>query len=169
MTKKLRLLLFTECERNCEGCCNKDWDLESIPVVESFKGYDEILLTGGEPMLKPVFVLDTMIKIREENESVKIYLYTAYLTVDLFFILEALHGIVITLHNQSDTHGFLLFDLELSKRSWHKSKSLRLNIFDNVSLPNIKLKCDWKIKKNIKWIKNCPLPKGEEFKRLKEA
>ena len=24
--EKLRLLLFEECDRDCPGCCNRDWD-----------------------------------------------------------------------------------------------------------------------------------------------
>ena len=42
MNKKLRLLLFTNCNRGCEGCCNLDWDLASLPIVDDFSQYDEI-------------------------------------------------------------------------------------------------------------------------------
>jgi hypothetical protein len=48
--------------------------------------------------------------------------------------------------------------------------SLRLHIFEGIDiskLDDIDLK-NWKIKKNIKWIKNCPLPQDEVFMRLKE-
>lgn len=166
--KKLRLLLFPECQRNCEGCCNKDWDLESIPVVGSFEGYGEIMLTGGEPMLRPGLIIDTIMAIRKQNETAKIYLYTAYLPLQLLFVLTLINGVVVTLHDQSDVDNFMSFDFAFSRQPHHSSRSLRLNVFDGVSLADIKLKCDWKIKKNIKWIKNCPLPEGEEFKRLKE-
>jgi len=30
--KKLRLLLFPDCNRNCAGCCNNDWDLDLLPM-----------------------------------------------------------------------------------------------------------------------------------------
>ncbi|MBU1087771.1 MAG: hypothetical protein KKD05_09695, partial [Candidatus Omnitrophica bacterium] len=58
MMKKLRLLLFTECNRNCNGCCNNDWDLKSLLNEHLFKEYSEILLTGGEPMLHPELILE---------------------------------------------------------------------------------------------------------------
>jgi hypothetical protein len=43
-------------------------------------------------------------------------------------------------------------------------KSLRLNVFKGVSLAELNLSC-WKVKPNIKWIKNCPLPEDEVFMR----
>lgn len=36
--EKLRLLLFEECDRDCPGCCNRDWDLRSFPVCRDFIG-----------------------------------------------------------------------------------------------------------------------------------
>ena len=48
--KKLRLLFTQICNRRCEGCCNKDWELDKLEQVSHFN-YDEILLTGGEPLL----------------------------------------------------------------------------------------------------------------------
>lgn len=45
--KKLRLLLHEECNRNCKGCCNKDWDLNALEIEDDFTDYDEILITGG--------------------------------------------------------------------------------------------------------------------------
>ena len=50
---KLRLLLFEECNRSCPGCCNRDWDLQPLPVCYDLPPYRIILLTGGEPMLYP--------------------------------------------------------------------------------------------------------------------
>ena len=69
--KKLRLLITEKCNRKCEGCCNLDWDLQNLPVCTSFKGYDEILLTGGEPQLEPVLILSTVEKIKQQNKTAK--------------------------------------------------------------------------------------------------
>ena len=44
--EKLRLLLFEECDRDCPGCCNRDWDLRSLPVCRDFTPYQVIMLTG---------------------------------------------------------------------------------------------------------------------------
>ncbi len=42
--KKLRLLLFEECTRSCPGCCNRDWDLQSLPVCRDYSPYQLIML-----------------------------------------------------------------------------------------------------------------------------
>lgn len=165
--KKLRLLLFKDCNKHCEGCCNQYWDLDNLPVCKSFKEYDEILLTGGEPMLKPELVINTIKKIRKENSTTKIYMYTAqvYKDVRIFNILHLLDGITITLHEQSDAYKFLWFNSILNNCFNLKNKSLRLNIFKNVDFPTFNLK-NWKIKDNMIWDKNCPLPEYEVLMKL---
>jgi len=165
--KKLRLLITKKCNRHCEGCCNKDWDLEKLPICKSFKGYDEIILTGGEPMLFPNLIIDMIEKIRIENSLAKIYMYTAFIfTVRSLEILNLLDGITVTLHTQSDVKKFKWFSQHLFYSTKNLYKSLRLNIFDGIKMPkNLNLRY-WQVKKNIKWIKNCPLPKDEIFMRL---
>lgn len=50
MNKKLRLLVTAKCHNKCPMCCNNQFDFEKIPVVDRLD-YDEISITGGEPML----------------------------------------------------------------------------------------------------------------------
>ena len=76
--KKLRLLLFKQCNRNCEGCCNKDWNLESPPIEIDFSSYDEVCLTGGEPMLNWSLIFKITTHIRSQGNA-KVYVYTAKL------------------------------------------------------------------------------------------
>jgi len=167
--KKLRLLITKKCNRHCEGCCNKDWDLEKLPICKSFKGYDEIILTGGEPMLFPNLVIDIINKIRIENPLAKIYMYTAFIfTVRSLEILNLLDGITVTLHTQSDVKKFKWFNNHLFFSTKNFYKSLRLNIFNGIKLSKYINLNNWQVKKNIKWIKNCPLPKDEVFMRLGE-
>jgi len=47
--KKLRFLLWEDCNKQCSGCCNKQFDLDNLLKVSSteFQSYDEIELTGG--------------------------------------------------------------------------------------------------------------------------
>jgi hypothetical protein len=45
-----------------------------------------------------------------------------------------------------------------------RKKSLRLNVFKGVSVP--KTWSNWIVKKNMVWIKNCPLPEDEVFMKL---
>lgn len=163
----LRLLVTKNCDRNCKGCCNKDWDLDNLPIVKDYN-YDLIMITGGEPMLYFIKLIK-LIKNIQENNNAKIILYTANLNViNISYILyRYLAGITLTLHRQKDIERFKLLNNVLLLDSEYKNKSLRLNIFEGIELSkNIDLSL-WEVKNNIKWIKNCPLPKNEEFKRLK--
>ena len=156
---KLRLLVTDKCPRHCDGCCNKDWDLANLPVVESFAGYDEILLTGGEPMRDAFLLVCIIAEIRQQNPAAKIYLYTAEPSRELRKILHLIDGVTVTIHKQNDIYAFGLFYEHLPIMD----KSLRLNIFKGVVVKG--RYPEWVIKDNIEWIKDCPLPEGEVFMR----
>ena len=159
--KKLRLLLASKCNRDCKGCCNKGWNLDSLKVCEDYEGYDEIMITGGEPALYPIKILAICKAIRRNNPKAKIYLYTALPKVNTVDLLNKglLDGITLTLHDQRDVVAFELFqellcDIDLSK------KSLKLNVFKGVNVVEYPI---WKSNKNMVWIKDCPLPENEVF------
>lgn len=163
--RKLRLILFKHCNRRCKGCCNKDWDIDSLPVCTDFTGYDQIMLTGGEPMLNPGLVANTVTRIWQQGVTAPIYMYTAK-TDDKAVLLKCLtflEGITVTLHTQKDVKPFLEFETERVRIQ--ATGSLRLNIFKGVKLPLVNL-TDWVVKDNIVWIKNCPLPPDEVLMRL---
>ena len=166
MKKTLRLLLFEDCNRSCEGCCNKQWDLSKLPVVNDFTPYDTIILTGGEPMLQPQTVWDVMYDIGQTNQDAKIILYTAMTTepYTLMSLLKYLDGLTITLHNQQDIIPFLCFNNILGMDL--AEKSLRLNVFNEVNISDYQIPVIWQIKENIEWIEDCPLPDNEVFMRL---
>ena len=162
--KKLRLLFTSYCPRQCVGCCNKDWDLKNLLPVTHFN-YDEILITGGEPLYDFKRILGFLQALRVITKA-KIYIYTAYVTneQEVARILQYCDGITLTLHDQSDVlyydilcKYFITRDIDVS------NKSLRLNVFRGIKVnpyPN------WVVKSDIEWVENCPLPKDEEFKKL---
>jgi len=161
--KKMRLVMFEECNRNCAGCCNKDWDFGAVGVCDNFSGFDLVMLTGGEPMLKPSLVLKTIERVKEDtNGKAKVYVYTAKVdtTFDALQVLEASDGMCVTLHEQSDVEPFLNF----AARTKGYKKSLRVNIFKGVRLCGIP--AGWKEKRDMEWIKDCPLPDGEILLKL---
>jgi len=162
---KLRLLLFEECNRSCDGCCNKDWDLKSLPVCKDYSPYDEIMLTGGEPMLCPVLLYEVIKEIRKTSKA-KIYIYTAMLNdpAHSLWLLRKIDGLTVTLHSQSDADCFLRFTYHPLYDA--SGKSLRLNIFKDITLHDKEIPSEWIVKKDIEWIKDCPLPKDEIFMRL---
>ena len=171
--KKLRLLMTSVCLKSCEGCCNKDYNLSKLPKV-SHLNYDEILLTGGEPMLYPDAVISVAKLIRAVNPNTKIYLYTSKFDVIEWKFMEALnvlHGITCTLHTQEDAVHFANILHYIQQLGYAKHKSLQLHIFKGVDIDSVvqfnrTWLRDWKVKENIEWIENCPLPEGEEFRTL---
>lgn len=169
---KLRLLITDKCNRDCEGCCNKEWDLDALPklIPNKLINYDEVLLTGGEPMLNPYRTYNIARQIK--RTASKLYLYTAKVD-DWKAVLSVLHivdGITLTLHDQSDVAPFIILN-ELIQLTSLTQKSLRLNIFKGIDIgdfsPNSYNNLNsWKVKDNIEWRKNCPLPADEIFMRL---
>ncbi|MCP4900901.1 MAG: radical SAM protein [bacterium] len=162
---KLRLLLTETCNRSCDGCCNKDWDLSALPVCEDFTPYDMIILTGGEPMLFPLQVKETIRQIRQQTPA-PIVLYTARPTQELAAMLltGALNGVTLTLHKQRDIKPFQ----NLREALGMGSPTLRLNVFAGISLHGVETS-GWKVRAGMKWIKDCPLPDDEVFMRLAES
>ena len=160
----LRLLLTEECNRTCKGCCNNGFELQALPVCESFTGFDMIIITGGEPLLKFSELCEIVRRIRLET-SAPIIIYTAYREdPDLLMkALELVDGITLTLHTRKDTEPFVKFN-ELIAKSPLTQKSLRLNVFNGVSTGGADLS-NWQVKRNIRWIKDCPLPTDEVFMR----
>lgn len=162
---ELRLLLWEECNRTCAGCCNKDWNVSSLPVCSDYSGYELIMLTGGEPMLKPEALIKIIAKIRQQT-SAPIYVYTADVD-DLdatFAVLEVADGITLTLHDQSDVENFQIFDHCMVMKQI-SGKSMRLNVFKGIDLTGVDTR-GWQVKDNIEWIENCPLPQNEKFMKL---
>ena len=76
--KKLRLLVTDKCNRNCEMCCNKNYNLEALPRFNPIDigEYDEIILTGGEPLLLKENLLKYIEILKNINCNIPIYLYT---------------------------------------------------------------------------------------------
>lgn len=168
MNNKLRLIVWEDCNRCCEGCCNQDWNLKALPICTDFSGYDEILLTGGEPMLYPDDLIEIIKQIKQQNQTAKIFIYTADVSDHemMLSILEMVDGITLALHENTDIKDFIKFDRWVSIVLF-ESKSMRLNVFNNVKEKFLQqnLMMHWKIK-YMDWIKNCPLPEGETLMRL---
>lgn len=169
--KKLRLLITKDCPKNCEECCNKEWDLDSLPIVEHYN-YDEIILTGGEPFFREAhnktWALVQYLKYIIPNSDRKLYVYTtdAWAVYDY---LEEFDGMTLTLHEQKDVNNFIAANdaiNQLLEKMPSAKRSLRLHIFKGIVLPKDIDLSNWKVKDNIEWIKNCPLLIDEEFKRL---
>lgn len=175
--RKLRLLVTTDCPNHCPLCCNNSWDFDKLPVVKDFD-YDEIMITGGEPLLFPDKIIEFVLSIKslksilyQRDDTSKIYVYTAVISYPVIKkILSVVDGIVLTPHNKEDIDKFIRLNNDLKMFLTYSPEyhySLRLNLFKNIKdlLPRDIDLSIWKVK-DIEWIKDCPVPKGEDFKRL---
>lgn len=167
-------MVTAKCYNNCPLCCNKQFDMNAIPVVDRWD-YDEIMITGGDPMLYPNRLEDLLESIRwitsEMGRDTKLYLYTsrvAWDKLDRFIKHKYIDGIVLAPHSTDDLKYFRKVNFELlqkTKYGYDIDCSLILKVFPETkdALPeNLKV---WKVKET-QWIENCPLPEGEDFRRV---
>lgn len=183
MNKKLRLLVTAQCPNKCPMCCNNSWDFSKLPVVDRWD-YEQIMLTGGEPLMMVEQLIPLMISIRKITSAMgtnpKIYVYTAVCNSSkLDRVLTYADGIVLTPHNKRDISGFIEFNIKLNacnrlreRKTFYfneyEGKSLRLNLFPDIKeLLKDEDLSGWQVK-DIHWIKDCPVPKGEDFRRINE-
>lgn len=172
--KKLRLFVTDKCPNKCPMCCNNQFDIDKIPVVDRWN-YEEISITGGEPLMQNVRMgtINLALSIKQvQGINTTMYLYTA--CFDGFVLLQAMNlfdGIVLTPHKAEDVENFVIFNeylLDMENRGCMPKKiSLRLNLFADMKalLPKDIDLSMWKVK-DMEWIENCPVPEGEDFRRI---
>jgi organic radical activating enzyme len=166
-TMKLRLLITEKCNRNCKWCNNQHWELRSLPVETKFNQYSEVMLTGGEPMLYPKYVIQTSKAIRKQSNA-KIYLYTAKIDspLNILAVLHFIDGLSVTPHSEKDVSDFVVLNNFIIDSGL--KKSLKLNNFTDYGfdLSAIDLSM-WRVKDKA-WLKEKHLPKNETFKRVQQ-
>lgn len=173
---KIRLICTYDCPRNCEGCCNKDWKYDP-PIILSPKEIEnilkegkteELILTGGEPLLYPNFLSSHITNYKRISPETKIILYTSLPSAihkNYLFLCRMIDGLTLTLHGNDQLEDFYhLNDFILT--TYPSGLNLRLNVFKEVVInENINLSL-WEVKE-IEWIKDCPLPDNEVLCELK--
>ena len=172
MNNKLRLLVTTKCHNKCLKCCNKGWDFNSLPVVDRWN-YEQIMITGGEPLLFPLATQAIIQSIRNihllQGTTTKIYIYTSIADKKSFYpVLDKVDGIVYTPHSKKDVESFLEINkVLLTDPSITEGKSMRLNLFADIKafIPENTDLSKWQVK-DMEWVDNCPVPDGEDFRRI---
>lgn len=108
----------------------------------------------------------------------KFYLYTAFFDFDILRDCSyEFDGICLTPHKKVDIEEFISINakmLDLKRNhcvDWNFDPdcSLRLNLFADMKalLPKDIDLSMWKVK-DMEWVKDCPVPDGEDFRRIKE-
>ena len=77
MGKIIHLLVTDRCDRDCKYCCNKQYNLEKVPVItkEELSQADMVLLTGGEPFAyaNPPVIAGTIKKFFPNIKKIIVY------------------------------------------------------------------------------------------------
>lgn len=163
---KARVLVTQNCPRSCPNCCNNYPSLKKLMKpckLEDLLKYDEIMITGGEPMLEPHRVFTVLeYLIRNNTKNPKLYLYTALYTPKLKDILQFMEGVHFTLHapvTEEDMLGFEAFQ-ELIKDF---PGTARLYIEQGVEYPVRIIPNRWHRVEVKRWLKDgeCPLPEDD--------
>lgn len=162
--KIARLIVTYKCPNDCAGCCNKDWKYDPPKPITHFD-YDQILITGGEPLLFAERVMGLASAIRCMSKA-KIYVYTATV-LPFLWVMPFVDGMTLTLHTESDVERYAEFAHDCQHELIAYPGSLRLNVFNECKPdPDRQIYLPCFQTKFVDWVKDCPLPPGEELLRL---
>ena len=107
MQMKAKVIVTKDCKRRCKGCSMRALGLiEKVSFDDLFK-YEEIHITGGEPMLISDRCVEMVHRLRLNGYAGKIYLYTAdahrvgsYWAANM--LIDDVDGITFTVHYNSN-------------------------------------------------------------------
>lgn len=135
MKDKARVILTLKCTRDCEYCANKQDRIKNqmIPLksFEILKGYFEVSITGGEPLLYPDLVIKFINELRDMNPGITIYMYASIYKPWVNMIVKLLDGIHYTIHkerNYDDIQNFYFFQNLMYVHKFYETKSIRLSL-----------------------------------------
>lgn len=78
MKKTARVIVTFRCNRKCPGCCNLNLpEYQKVHTDEELMEYQEIVITGGEPMLIPGKTLEFINRMWDKGYRGKMYLHTS--------------------------------------------------------------------------------------------
>lgn len=139
----IHLLVTDKCDRDCPFCCNKQYDLDTIPVVsdEEMEVAKRIFLTGGEPFsyTNPCEIARSI----KEKYNVEVYVYTNAEPLEKYLLTNDLHdidGLTISVKSKGDERSF-----ERVKRDIDSLKN-RVYVFPGYHIEEEHIKRVWQEK-----------------------
>jgi len=170
--KIARVMVTTDCNRDCDLCCNKNLPVKPRVVEElaELRDYDQVLLTGGEPMLYPRQLLDIVEKLKCWEPDHKVYVYSALASEWMGVVASKADGVHFTLHHpltEMDLLRFYWFQ-DLLSFPWYQGKSFRLYIEPRIEEEVKIIPSRWSRVEMKPWLAECPLPENEELLILEE-
>jgi organic radical activating enzyme len=175
--KTARVIITFECVRDCLNCCNKNREVLGEAnrrgwcdaTFKELAQYDEVCITGGEPMISPSRVLSLSDAIYHYDSEVRIYSYSAWYRdlADMKDMLARLDGIHYTLHSPisyDDLQKFYRLQnyiCECNLADERNSSGCRLNIEHNIDIPINVVPSAWDRIENKSLIPDVCLPENE--------
>ena len=170
--KIARVITTWDCHRDCDLCCNKNLPVEPRPcTLADLADYDQVLLTGGEPMLYPERLFEIIHGIRKWDLEQEIYLYTVMYKPSLEGLVPLLDGIQYSLHHPVTPMEILNFtDFQFLIGKYRDTeKTFRLYVDNRITEPVLIEPHNWLRVGFTPWREPCPLPEGEELFVLEGA
>ena len=166
-----RTIITFDCPQDCDLCCNKYAPMQRLMTpcsLEDLRVYDQVLITGGEPMLYPKEVIRIARALRNQSPDQTIYLYTALHTHRMKDILPHVDGVHFTIHKsatRADVERFYKFQNLI--RGWNKS--FRLYLEPGIDKPIKVIPNRWTRVEVKPWLQEheMKLPRGESLLVLK--
>lgn len=170
MKKTARVIVTLNCNRKCPGCCNINLpEHRKVSTDEELMGYQEIVITGGEPMMIPGKVLEFINRMWEKGYRGKMYLYTSFWNGKGISkeILKELDGLTFTFHAEcTDEDIIALKNLSNSGILQNKDFSSRLiidkRVYERYDLSNINFS-RWDVIRRLEWKEKCNPAENEEL------
>lgn len=169
-----RVIVTWDCNRDCDFCVNKDPKiLAQVGTcgIADLKDYDQVILTGGEPLLYPKQLIAIIEQLREQTpaEKQQVILYSALHTPWMCRVVDRLDGVHFALHTPLkpvDLKGFEYFQ-EMISLYEGSDKTFRLYIEPRITYPITIVPSRWDRVEVKPWLEECPLPEGEELFQLR--
>lgn len=167
MKKTARVIVTYKCNRNCPGCCNtQPHDIKKINSIKELAGYEQVVITGGEPFLKPSALWDLVRMLRKQNKKQELYIYTACLSIcEYKAILDKLDGVTVTLHAEANDDDIRSLKY-LSENLYDSVLDLRLfidkRVYEKYDLSNIRLGT-WDVVRKLEWKDDCKPAENEDL------
>lgn len=170
MKKTARVIVTLNCNRRCPGCCNINLpEHRKVSTDEELMGYQEIVITGGEPMLIPGKLLEFINRMWDKGYRGKMYLYTSFWNGKEISkeILKELDGFTFTLHAEcTDADITALKNLSNSGILQNKDFSSRLiidkRVYERYDLSNSNFS-RWDVIRKLEWKEKCDTADNEEL------
>lgn len=163
---KARVIVTTREKRNDEG---KTPEGVSVVKFEDLFNYDEIAITGGEPMVIAERCVELLHRLRLQGYKGKIFLYTAnshrlgrYWAVDM--LIDEVDGVIYTVRDNKNYDRLKSDFTDLRRLDKHFVKSCRKDKADKLFIDSRVYRADYVESLNYEWKEIKPFIESEKDK-----